>query len=54
MLKKIQEEARWRKISATPGLTEQFMEENANKVDWYSILKYQTLSDDFVKKHGKT
>ena len=42
----------WKRISETPGLTEEFIEQNADKVDWSAISKRQKLSEAFIERHA--
>jgi hypothetical protein len=38
------------RISANQKLSENFIREFQNKIDWWCILKYQKLSEDFKKE----
>ena len=42
----------WTSISAKPGLTEEFIEQNADKVNWRSISQWQKLSEEFIKRNN--
>ena len=42
------EEKNWDEISRTPGLSEEFIRENSNKLDWYCISIYQFLSEQLI------
>jgi hypothetical protein len=37
-------------ISKTPGLSEEFIRENSDKVNWVYISYYQILSEDFINE----
>ena len=41
-----------REISKTPGLTEQFIDENAENLNWFLISMYQKLSEPFIEKYA--
>ncbi len=40
----------WLEKSCEPGLTEDFIRENANKVSWPHISRYQLLSESFIRE----
>ena len=42
----------WNLISRKPGLTEEFIEQNANKVIWEMISRYQDFSEAFIERHA--
>ena len=46
----LKEQKDWDDISAKLGLTEGFIRENANKVNWYFISYYQKLSEEFIRE----
>ena len=41
----------WMFISLTPGLTEESIEKNSDRVDWHVVGMHQNLSDSFIIKH---
>ena len=41
----------WDLVSQTQFLSEQFIEEFADKWNWDNIFMYQTISKDFIHKH---
>jgi len=40
-------------ISSCQTLSEDFIREFKNEVDWENISMYQTLSEDFIREFGK-
>jgi hypothetical protein len=46
----LNEQKDWDEISVKLGLTEVFIRENANKVNWYFISYYQKLSEEFIRE----
>ena len=40
----------WVEISRTPGLSEEFIRENSDKLYWGCISQYQKLSEEFIKE----
>lgn len=41
----------WGNISRNKCLSEEFMEENKDKIDWNDISVFQTMSESFIEKH---
>jgi hypothetical protein len=41
----------WDELSATPGLTERFIEKYKDYVNWKYIASTQKMSEDFIIKH---
>lgn len=41
----------WDEVSATPGLTEKFIEKYKDYVNWKYIASTQKMSEDFIIKH---
>lgn len=41
----------WDELSATPGLTEKFIEKYKDYVNWEYIASTQKMSEDFIIKH---
>jgi hypothetical protein len=48
----LNEKKEWDKISKTRGLSEEFIRENADKVDMLFISRYQKLSENFIRRHS--
>ena len=40
----------WERLSLCESLTEDFIQEFKDKVDWFSISRYPHLSEDFIRK----
>jgi hypothetical protein len=49
----LNEEKDWDTISMTPGLNEEFIRENSDKVNWSLISYAQKLSEEFIKEFSK-
>ena len=49
-LKELNEQG-WRDVSGFQPLSEEFMEEYADKLDWSVLFQYQKLSESFIEKH---